>query len=681
MKFPTILGEDEQGPVIIDTVTASSADSDDKTSKPLVHSKQKETKPAAPQAPLFGKQRTLKVFKKSASGFLPLNDCGEVQHEPIQNSSDAATSLSILDVQADEPLPVPRETGLNPPSFVSSKTPEAPKAKEVTERLESLVPNNPVMQLHQEDQRDSELARQVANIPQLEDVEISEPSAMSTPASQETVETAVPHNISTPGTKHLQSSSPSDQRQPLALIADIQPASAQEPVAADTELIQVPGSSPDSGANNAAVGTFESEEKLDAEELTGVGLKQTKAEIDAIEDRIETTVQTANDELLNSDEKSVDAAEYVEEGPDTQDDHESHGDLLSIQTVDDGGTKTQELNSLFPSSAGHLLATGSPPEKNVFSDEITDSDAQTGESVLTKIKPLTFNADPVYARPQSLHQCCFSLDIKGAASFLDGGSSPIAIAHIVDNQGNAHTGLTPIQTILLAIELGSDEIAPKMLKKQAARIVKLLVTRGALTTEMEKDLAFYCVTKDLPDIIHVLFENNMKLRRYGYDMVGLALQIGHKDILKSLEKFNCPINIKNDRGNRPFLDICSKTLKVDVPKKYKKTTVDDLSIHVRELMNYGLNLESMDYIGSTALVRAIASGNEPMMWALINCGANPRVKFKNGVALPHLAAACLSPSSFRAFIDQTGTQSELRQLSAKNLQPDIRSMILSAKTA
>lgn len=275
-----------------------------------------------------------------------------------------------------------------------------------------------------------------------------------------------------------------------------------------------------------------------------------------------------------------------------------------------------------------------------------------------------------------LVQACFNRDLKRTSALLNAGINPNRAGELTTEGGINHLTLLPIMACVTMPE--SEDVMPKMLRKQSARIIKVLLTHGALTQEVERDLLLHCVNHNLDDVIDALGEHNVRIRRYAYDLVKICLRLGHIDALHALSRQGCHINMQNDRGNRPFLDYCSSAPSL-IKRSINNSSVEFITHQIHAFLEAGLDLEATDKIGATALMRAVTTGNESAAWALLACGANPWAALRNGVSITHLSAICMGATFLRRFIALAGTNSDLLRLNAKHLQPDVRSIISTAK--
>lgn len=278
------------------------------------------------------------------------------------------------------------------------------------------------------------------------------------------------------------------------------------------------------------------------------------------------------------------------------------------------------------------------------------------------------------ASADHLVQACLNSQLRIVATLLVAGADPNAAGIAKTENGQAYEGITPIQAAVLAVKSG--EVTPKMLRKQAARIVKLLLEHGAQVDAIERDLVMHCANHDLGEVLEVLAEHDVKLRRHAYDAIGIALHHGHVDVLRSLQKKSCPINLMNDRGSRPFLDLCSRSLRAPIlPKGAPAKTAEALAQRIQNLVDCGLDLEATDKVGATALMRAVVCGNEPMALALLSLGANHHARLRNGVSVAHLAVVRNRTSFVRRLVSMVDVREDLRRMQAMNMQPDMRSLL------
>lgn len=325
--------------------------------------------------------------------------------------------------------------------------------------------------------------------------------------------------------------------------------------------------------------------------------------------------------------------------------------------------------------ARHWSDEESDPQDDGFLLDDDPVDVPTSDMTIPPTIPGSVN-------PQDrLVQACLEGQYKLVVALLASGADPNALGHASAPDGSAWEGITPLQATILATA-SVEEVTPKMLRKQTARIVRVLLSRGALTVEIERDLVHHCANHNLAEVLEVLAEHNVRLRRYGYDLVAIAMHHGHLDVLQVLNGHNCAVNLQNDKGSRPFLDICSGTVRAAITgRKPPIASVEVLAERLRTYIALGLDLEAADKVGATPLMRAIVTGNETMAWALLACGASPRVVMRNGVCITHLAAACMGSAFLRQFLKLTDTQSELRRLQARRLQPDVRAIVQAVQVA
>lgn len=85
---------------------------------------------------------------------------------------------------------------------------------------------------------------------------------------------------------------------------------------------------------------------------------------------------------------------------------------------------------------------------------------------------------PSLSNPQDrLVQACLEGQFKLVGALLADGADPNAAGRATSTDGSAWEGITPLQATILATA-SVEEITPKMLRKQTARIVKVLLSRG-----------------------------------------------------------------------------------------------------------------------------------------------------------------------------------------------------------
>lgn len=284
----------------------------------------------------------------------------------------------------------------------------------------------------------------------------------------------------------------------------------------------------------------------------------------------------------------------------------------------------------------------------------------------------------VLSLEDGLTQACFLSQLKTAQAYLDQGANPNGQGKIVNGNGNEIAGLSPLKAALMACI--QEDATPKMIKKQTARIVKLLLERGASTQENEREIVMHCARHNLAEVLDVLGQHGIRLRKYGFEVMGMCMYTGHVEVMKCLTEFNCSVNIQNDRGNRPFLDICSQTFGFG-EKGFKNFKNDPVALSklINSYVSVGLNLEATDKVGCTALMRSIATGNDVLTKALLMAGANPRAVLKNGVSATHIATACMNGLALREFLEMSGAYSDLLRMDALKLQPDVKAIVKSAK--
>ena len=293
----------------------------------------------------------------------------------------------------------------------------------------------------------------------------------------------------------------------------------------------------------------------------------------------------------------------------------------------------------------------------------------------------TINVAPKFGKEVSINdqlvQACFLSQLKTVSFLLEQGADPTIRGTVINAAGKEIPDMTPIRAALLATT--QDDVTPKMLKKQTARIVKLLLSRGAITDDHEREIVMHCARHNLAEVLEVLGQHNVRLRRYGFEVMGLSMYLGHTDVMKSMTLYNCSVNIQNDRGNRPFLDLCSQSFRIgEISFTSKEQSIETLAETFRSYVDVGLNLEATDKVGCTALMRSIATGNHNFTKALLMAGANPRAMLKTGVSATHLACICMNSTQLKSFLDMSGTHNELSALKTTMLKPDVAEAVRQA---
>jgi ankyrin repeat protein len=182
------------------------------------------------------------------------------------------------------------------------------------------------------------------------------------------------------------------------------------------------------------------------------------------------------------------------------------------------------------------------------------------------------------------------------------------------------------------IQYGPKGITPLMKAAWEGRadVAKYLIAQGAnvnaLSTDGEDTPLAQAATRGYDDVVEILLKagaNAKAKNKNGYAALGAALFNGHLDVADQLLAAGADVNGADNYGITPLMtasSICNPDLLRYLAEK--GAVVDKIS--------------QLEYGGSTALTTAAGTGQVECVKALLELGADPRLKMKDGgTALSH----------------------------------------------
>lgn len=275
---------------------------------------------------------------------------------------------------------------------------------------------------------------------------------------------------------------------------------------------------------------------------------------------------------------------------------------------------------------------------------------------------------------QRLVNACLEADVKAVLAALDDGADPNCVVPL--SKGSLLENVVPLEAAALAISKGVA--TPKILRKQVTRICKLIMDAGGvfLETDTERKLLVASVLFESEDLLNLLVERGANLFKFCVDLFGFAFSNRSVSMVANLVSHGMNPNAKDAFKSTPFLDWCGGALD-------SKRTLSDSDLKESDALNViagflkcGVDLNLPDGVGATPLMRALISGKEDVALALVSMKVDVLKTMRNGLNAFHLAAFCGRIEFLRSPLVSDRLK-DLFDLEVKNLQPDVRSLILS----
>lgn len=311
----------------------------------------------------------------------------------------------------------------------------------------------------------------------------------------------------------------------------------------------------------------------------------------------------------------------------------------------------------------------------------------TPKAAQAKSPETTAAPSPVEVAPSALEKslaeplfnACIETNHKAVVALLAQGASP-NLSHMLLRGGEQH-GVAPLQAMLMAVS--NADATPRMLRKQVVRIAKTLFEAGAQIGNLERNLLLNTVALDADELLDVLVARGARVqRRHGFELMSLAMANESTLMINALVRQSVNPNMRDAHFSTPFLDWCSgflrsrRTVSTPAPRDPQI-----LSKIIQQFMESGVDINLPDHLGATPLMRALVAGENEVAKALILAKANTELLLRNGVGALHLAAACGSQDFLRFLSTQEIPTSDLKRLRIKNMQPDVKSIVLSLQAS
>jgi ankyrin repeat protein len=276
----------------------------------------------------------------------------------------------------------------------------------------------------------------------------------------------------------------------------------------------------------------------------------------------------------------------------------------------------------------------------------------------------------------SLVQACSEGDIRQIEALLRAGADP--------NYQCATTvyGIpTTTSPILAAADVAKrTDSMPKMLLRQSGRILRLLISAGAVAAPKEKQiLETLAATGNEEGFELIATQQGVRPARYAHALVSSAMMHHHPNFIATLRRYGIDPNVRDAWGATPLLDICSAQLPFFHDTYWTDTREKEFWYlrHLTALAAVGVDLNVRDRVGATPLMRAIVSKQLSIARALVHAGADIECHLKNGVATLHLAAYCTNREFMEMLMSHLPSRRDLIRMKLLRLQPDVRAFMLT----
>jgi hypothetical protein len=278
----------------------------------------------------------------------------------------------------------------------------------------------------------------------------------------------------------------------------------------------------------------------------------------------------------------------------------------------------------------------------------------------------TFNT--TLAEP--LIEACSEGRFKDVVSLLESGADPNAG---VEEMGRHGVRKVFPMTATFRI-LARGDALPKLAQKQAERIIHKLVDAGARMRQVEREVLLHSVRMGMPDMITYLATNGARVHRFGHELMEMAILHHKLDCAARLKAMGIDPNVRDQWGSTTFLDLCSGSLKFHMidAQAFKADPLRWFRNRLGELFELGVQINSVDAVGATALMRSIVAQQDVITRALLEEGASLQPAMRNGVNALHLAAASGSLDRLKRILRNVADRSQIERMRVTRLQPDIK---------
>lgn len=277
-----------------------------------------------------------------------------------------------------------------------------------------------------------------------------------------------------------------------------------------------------------------------------------------------------------------------------------------------------------------------------------------------------FNA----ALSEPLIEACAEGRLKEVSTLLKASADPNALVTEPGRQG-----MRKIYPLTATFRLFSKgDTLPRIIQRQCERIIETLLQAGARIRTVEREMLVHCVRMNNSEMLVFLVNHGARVQRFGHELMEVAILYHNLECAYQLKSLGIDPNIRDHWGSTTFLDICAGMLKLR-PLQTELSPdelVQWLRARLGDLFDLGIQINSVDTIGATALMRAIVNRNDAMVRALLEEGASLQPIMRNGVNALHLAASCGSMEQFKKILRHVADKSQLERLGKLRLQPDIK---------
>jgi ankyrin repeat protein len=271
---------------------------------------------------------------------------------------------------------------------------------------------------------------------------------------------------------------------------------------------------------------------------------------------------------------------------------------------------------------------------------------------------------------EPLIEACSEGRFKDVVSLLESGADPNSTVEEMGRYGARK--VYPMTATFRVLARG--DALPKLAQKQSERIIHALVQAGAQMRQVDREVLLHAVRMGMPDMIVYLVGRGARVHRYGHELMEMAILNHRSECIVALKSLGIDPNVRDQWGSTTFLDLCSGALKF-APIEQNLHLEDPVAWFRKRfsaLFQLGVQINSTDGVGATALMRSIVAQQDPIMHALLDEGASLQPTMRNGVNALHLAAASGSLSRVKRILRNIADRSQIERMRALSLQPDIK---------
>lgn len=271
---------------------------------------------------------------------------------------------------------------------------------------------------------------------------------------------------------------------------------------------------------------------------------------------------------------------------------------------------------------------------------------------------------------EPLIDACSQGRFKNVVALLGSGADPNAS---VDEMGRHGIRKVYPMTATFRIIARGDAL-PKLAQRQSERIIHALIGAGARMRQVEREVLLHSVRMGMPEMIDHLVLNGARAHRYGHELMEMAI-LHHKiDCAVKLKSLGVDPNIRDQWGSSTFLDLCSGALKFQMidPESFKEDPLNWFRSRLCGLFELGVQINCIDAVGATALMRSIVAKQDVIMRSLLEEGASLQPTMRNGVNAVHLAVASGSLDRLKRILRNVSDRNQIDRMNVVKIHSDVK---------